>query len=372
MRPSSRRHLSVGPMSFDGTLSQLHVHDAPPAIEFGAMDNCREETRTKKKRELCSGCDRVVSVCLCDFLPPQPFRTCTSILILQHPHQLRQKLATVPLLQKCLQNSQVIIGRRLQMGSSPILDALWHKSDNNKAKPQALLLFPGEAAVDLENWVSIQTSTPVQSGMDHFSANPLPENDNLLLLVVIDGTWQHAREMVKASMPFLSRFIVQICLPYDLNGEGHGMGNSDLILRKEPFGGCISTMEAVARSLRILEPQGVEIEQKLLAVLRAMVAFQFRNVQSMKSRPRLLKKDQCQRMPKFMGMGSRWEFVEKAMRLSTYCTWRHCAIGSMFFDGTLSQNYYLQGGPMERASDCFLAVAAEKNQQHKFICSPME
>jgi len=177
------------------------------------------------------------------------------------------------------------------MGSSPILDAICSQSDAEKSKcGHVLFLFPGEEATDLETWISNRA----QSGMpDH---PPQTENENggiLLLLIVIDGTWQHAKEMVKASMAFLSSInAFQVCLPYDRNTQGHSMWNSDLILRKEPFGGCVSTIEAVARSLRILEPTpfAVEIEQRLLSVLRAMVAFQSHNLKPMNPRPRLHKK----------------------------------------------------------------------------------
>ncbi|CAH1445710.1 unnamed protein product [Lactuca virosa] len=62
-----------------------------------------------------------------------------------------------------------------------------------------------------------------------------------------------------------------------------------LQLRKEPFGGCMSTMEAVARCLRVLEPNGVDIEAKLISVLRTMVSFQASFLKPLKPRPKLLK-----------------------------------------------------------------------------------
>lgn len=111
-----------------------------------------------------------------------------------------------------------------------------------------------------------------------------------ITLVVVDGTWEHAQEMVKASLPFLSQFVVQVCLPFDKHSEGDGMGDSDLIMRKEPFGGCVSTMEAVARSLAFLEADGHIIEEKLMAVLRKMVLLQASHFGLPKIRPKLKKK----------------------------------------------------------------------------------
>lgn len=115
-------------------------------------------------------------------------------------------------------------------------------------------------------------------------------DDRITTLVVLDGTWEHAQEMVKASLPFLAHFVTQVCLPFDIHADGHGMGESDLIIRKEPFGGCVSTMEAVARALAILEPEGHLLETKLMQVLRKMVSLQASHFGSPKIRPKLKKK----------------------------------------------------------------------------------
>ena len=114
--------------------------------------------------------------------------------------------------------------------------------------------------------------------------------DIQITLVVVDGTWEHAQEMVKASLPFLSKFVTQVCLPFDVRSEGFGVGESDLIIRKEPYGGCVSTMEAVARSLAILEPDGHMVESKLMDVLRKMVSLQALHFSSPKIRPKLKKR----------------------------------------------------------------------------------
>lgn len=113
-----------------------------------------------------------------------------------------------------------------------------------------------------------------------------------ITLLIIDGTWKHATEIVKASLPFLQNFVVQVTLPFDVEIEGDGMGDSDLIMRKEPFGGCVSTMEAVARALAILEPDGHVIKDKLMMVLRKMVTLQASHFGPPKIRAKLKKKSQ--------------------------------------------------------------------------------
>lgn len=110
-----------------------------------------------------------------------------------------------------------------------------------------------------------------------------------LVLIVFDGTWKHAKEMVVASSPFLSKFAVQVCLDFDAAKDGGTIFDSELILRKEPFAGCMSTMEAVARCLRVLEANGDDIESRIIEVLRAMVSFQASYLKPLRPRTKLVK-----------------------------------------------------------------------------------
>lgn len=110
-----------------------------------------------------------------------------------------------------------------------------------------------------------------------------------LVLIVFDGTWKHAKEMVAASRSFLSKFAVQVCLDFDSSTDGGTIFDSELILRKEPFAGCMSTMEAVARCLRVLEPDGADIESRIIEVLRAMVSFQASYLKPLRPRTMLVK-----------------------------------------------------------------------------------
>ncbi|XP_049935622.1 uncharacterized protein LOC126410387 isoform X1 [Nymphaea colorata] len=238
-----------------------------------------EEEWKNTRRKTCGGCGRPARVCLCGHLPAAPINTTTTVVILQHPLETRHPLSTVPVLTRCLRNAHVIVGRRLSSGSSPILDSLC--SSPCGGRPPALVLFPGADSCDLGDWVSAQFSSRAAGHEIHHEP---------LYLIVFDATWKHAKEMVRGSLPFLSKFSHQVSLPVDARLEGSSIYDSDLILRKEPFSGCVSTMEAVARSLRLLEVDGDEIEQKLLSVLRAMVAFQACNLKPMKPRPRLVKK----------------------------------------------------------------------------------
>lgn len=118
------------------------------------------------------------------------------------------------------------------------------------------------------------------------------------MLIVFDGTWKHAGEMVRASLPFLSCFARRVSLAggRDRAADGESMFESELAVRKEPSRGCLSTMEAVARALGLLEPRdggkGADVERVLLSVLRAMVGLQRAHLagKTVRPRTRLLKK----------------------------------------------------------------------------------
>ncbi|KAG2687131.1 hypothetical protein I3760_09G037900 [Carya illinoinensis] len=215
------------------------------------------------RRSVCVRCARPTPVCLCEKLPAQPITTRTQIVIVHHPHEANHKLSTVPVLTKCLLNSTTIITRRLRQGLSPLLDQF----------PPAIYLFP-----------------PTTPSSPAVTLSSLIRDNTPPVLIVFDATWKHAKEMVSTSEGFLSKFATRVCLDYDESVSGGSIYNSELILRKEPYGGCVSTMEAVARALRVLEPNGIEIERTLIEVLREMVRLQARYLKPMKPRPKLLKK----------------------------------------------------------------------------------
>ncbi|KAJ0975603.1 hypothetical protein J5N97_017568 [Dioscorea zingiberensis] len=229
-----------------------------------------EEEEKKRSREICfDGCGRPSSVCICPYLPPSPIPTSTRVLVLHHPHELRRnRLATLPVLKRSLLHLHSLPGRRLHPSSSPLLPS---------PSSTPLLLFPSPNSTPLSLWAS---------------QNP-PLSRKNLVLIVLDGTWAQAKEMAAASAPFLSSIAAtHVSLGMDESVEGESPFESDLVLKKEPFKGCVSTLEAVARALRVLEPDenvGVEVEEVLLRILRAMVGFQKSYLKPVKPRPRLIK-----------------------------------------------------------------------------------
>ncbi|WVZ88833.1 hypothetical protein U9M48_035303 [Paspalum notatum var. saurae] len=195
-------------------------------------------------RSVChAGCGRPSRVCLFPYLPHTPLPTSTTVIILHHPHALRRNpLSTLPLLARCLSNMHLVAGRRLAPSSTPLLPP---------PSPSApvLFLYPSPAASDLAAWCR---------------ATPLAARGRPTLLL-LDGTWRQAKEMRAASAPFLASLgAVPVALPVDGEVDGDSMFESELVVKKEPRKGCLSTMEAVARALRMLEPEegkGEEIEE---------------------------------------------------------------------------------------------------------------
>ncbi|MCO5589526.1 hypothetical protein L7F22_043494 [Adiantum nelumboides] len=289
-------------------------------------------------RERCSGCERAVRVCLCAELPSSPLPSRTSVVVLQHPHEARHKLSTLPLVTKCLANCHILHGRRFQAGGSPLLDFF----SSRRLSPyfHALLLFPSPAALPIsswydhvirpsqdlasehgvaatslpsptielraaagsrDDWTQICTSDhaltrccphpPKSQGLCRmetsdftFSQHPssmacdthpcLQQGGRCfphIVLIAVDATWQHANEMIKASAPYLDKFVVPVCLPFDADQEGSCIANSELIIRKEPFKGCMTTLEAIACCLKVLEPNGGE-QTKQAHMLKAVEA----------------------------------------------------------------------------------------------------
>ncbi|ESQ52895.1 hypothetical protein EUTSA_v10017127mg [Eutrema salsugineum] len=234
------------------------------------------EEADAKRRQICSRCDRPAPICLCHVIPADPIPTRTEILILHHPHESRHKLNTTPLLVKSLSQITRIPARRLLRR---------HISDGESLQSTpTIYLFPSSPsspAVTISEFKTLNL-------LNHQGVSNPP-----LRLIVFDATWKHAKEMVKASEEVLREVgAVRVCLDsgIDASVSGGSIYESELVLRKEPFGGCVSTAEAVARCLRAIEPDGEEIERKLISVLKEMVRLQSEYLKPMKPRPKLLKK----------------------------------------------------------------------------------
>jgi len=200
------------------------------------------------RRAVCARCSRPAARdCLCAALPASLLHTFGSVLVLQHPAEQKRTLATVPLLQLCLAKLTVSRGRLFPHGKCASLDAALF------GDAALFLLWPSKDALPLEE--AVAGLTPGEA----------------YTLVALDGTWRQAREMAR---PLLSRLVraTRVKLAVD--------NDASLLLRTEPQAGCVTTAEALARALCILEERSsgriaaAALQAALLAPLRLLVSLQ--------------------------------------------------------------------------------------------------
>ncbi|MCD0504017.1 tRNA-uridine aminocarboxypropyltransferase [Bordetella petrii] len=164
------------------------------------------------RRPACANCLRPQSHCLCAWIPALDSRT--RVLVLQHPDEARHALNTGRLAVLGLNNACLHVGRQFDA-------RLWRQPGC-----RACLLFPEDGA---EVLAAGGTGAP--------DAGP-PR-----LLVVLDGTWRQARQML-AAHPGLAA-LPRVTLP--------GTAASQYRIRHAGLPQALSTIEAVALALDALE-----------------------------------------------------------------------------------------------------------------------
>ncbi len=186
-------------------------------------------------RAYCDGCERPPLVCICSALVTVAPRT--KVVVLQHPRESDNPIGTAWMVERCL-SARRIVGVELE--NDPELVAAL----GDPAAP-AILLAPGPSAIDLA------TSPPTGP----------------VTLVVVDGTWAHARKLLRVnpSLGRLPRYAFTPATP------------SNYRIRKEPAAHCVSTIEATVAALRYLD-RGADAPdlQPVLSAFDAMVDHQVR------------------------------------------------------------------------------------------------
>ncbi|XP_032824607.2 tRNA-uridine aminocarboxypropyltransferase 2 [Petromyzon marinus] len=250
------------------------------------------------RRATCSRCGRPQKVCLCPFLPAHPLEVSTRLYIVQHPAEESRVLRTVPLLAACLSahSCTVLVGRRFPEDRFPELAQVCRS-------PNTLVLYPGPGAVDLYDLVGASSTTCASAaressgillgtGDDSPAAAkpgradalapcgavdpttladaprvPTPASVNgavpLFTLVLIDGTWRQAKDMFERNR------LLHIPRRVELRESR----DSQYVIRSQPRGSCLSTLECAAFALAALE-RDPSIHETLLRPLRGLCSFQ--------------------------------------------------------------------------------------------------
>ncbi|HTA91130.1 MAG TPA: tRNA-uridine aminocarboxypropyltransferase [Polyangiaceae bacterium] len=194
-------------------------------------------------REMCWRCRRPARVCYCAAV--RPIATRSPVVILQHPRESDVPINTARIAALCLSSATLHVGLDFAT-DRPLQVAL----SNADAPP--VLLFPAPDAKDL-------------------AREPPP---GPVTLVVIDGTWWQASKLFKLN-PFLW------ALPrYSLAPAKE----SRYRIRREPAAHCLSTIEALAAALGVLEGRADGLPE-LLEPFEAMVETQLEFV-ARENRPR--------------------------------------------------------------------------------------
>ncbi|MCC2597163.1 DTW domain-containing protein [Pusillimonas sp. MFBS29] len=179
-------------------------------------------------RPRCEHCQRPASHCLCAYISCTPNRT--HVLVLQHPDEANHALNTARLAVAGLLNARLLVGEHFPQLAEIIASA-----------EHALLLFPDRG--------------------DDRSLVPKAQGERSLLIVP-DGTWRKARKILAAN-PVLDT-LPRLTLPPGAPSEYR--------IRKTRQPGAVSTIEAIARSLSLLEPD--QSFERLLTPFRMQIAQQ--------------------------------------------------------------------------------------------------
>lgn len=207
-------------------------------------------------RTVCQRCRRPEGHCWCALIPT--LETRTRVIFLQHPRERRVAIGTARMAHLSLPGSELHEGT-----SFALLEAL-------AADPSVAVLFPGATTAPLER--------PPRT------------------LVVVDGTWPQARQLIRKN-PLLAR-MPRLGLTPARPGAYR--------IRREPAPECLSTVEAVAAALGELEGDG----ERFAALLRAFTFMVEQQLACVEAR-RLPRRNQRRAAPHPLGP----ELAELARRL---------------------------------------------------------
>lgn len=181
----------------------------------------------KMARILCNHCNFALNTCVCSAVKIIPNKV--KVVILQHPSEEKIAKNTAKLLNLSLTNCSIIKGENSQD----------FKALNNLPKESTVLLYPNDDATYLDE--------------PNFTTN-----NYITHLIVIDGTWNKAYKILQLT-PILSQFKTISFKQVPKNRY---------TIRKAPRADSLSTLEAVAHSLTLIEQLNPE---PLFALLEELI-----------------------------------------------------------------------------------------------------
>ncbi len=188
---------------------------------------------TEAASSRCFGCFRPRRLCFCDTIPTVDNRT--EVLILQHRRERFHPFNTARIVRRALRKCQLLADHNHRLAT---------QFDSMTLSDNVGLLYPSNSSHVL----------------DDLESDELPDQ-----LVVIDGTWHHAKSLMR-DIPKLRT------LPhYRLAPAAPGRYR----IRREPNEYSLSTIEATVSALKSLEPETEGLD-RLLKVFEDMIDTQIR------------------------------------------------------------------------------------------------
>ncbi len=174
------------------------------------------------KRQKCTKCHYPIVTCVCCAVEKIP---CTSrITVLQHPSETKVAKNTLRLLQLMIPTVEVCIGETLQ----DFRNIQQRIQDSPYSK---VLVYPGEKSQTISDFINKNNIT---GRLSLFSP---------LEILFIDGTWRKAFKIYQLNSWLQTLPSVRLELP----------NSSHYTIRKSNKNNSLSTLEAVAFSLQMLE-----------------------------------------------------------------------------------------------------------------------
>jgi len=257
-----------------------------------------DDKQQKPKRTICTGCNFPPRTCVCPSLPAQPLYPLLNkcrIIVLQHPHELRKKNRSMPLVELCLfgkgvQQSDttkddfvmktVTMRRFGEYTDASVMNIL---RDPNEV---IVLVFPHKNAMDLEEGIQLAEKRCEYDSIDNDTEEQ--KQQKKMTLIFIDATWKHAREMEQASSVEWPKNLIRVQLkPSKSNVKEGGSDQSSNIevnskegpafverrfqIRTPPSPDHLSTAECLAWIVSRVE-NNPRIYQSITKALDYMVA----------------------------------------------------------------------------------------------------
>lgn len=238
-----------------------------------------KQTSSKSRRQICPRCKRPLPpACICEGLPEAPIALDKScIVVLQHPHELKRKNRSIPILELCLDSSSLALCVGRKFGKEH-MDPKVSKLLEPPNLP--ILFFPPEK--DETNVYSLSEAKQV------LSENP-PEQPGKVVIIALDATWKYAKEMHRANVKdnLYPSNLMRVCLqPSDFPDDWKS-GRFNIRTTPEEGGGegFMSTVECLAWAASELDDCR-ELFGKLMKPLDLMVSKWNAFVQQPKIRPK--------------------------------------------------------------------------------------